>query len=185
MSRFLSHVAFAICSPILFAAVAADASGSPDPPTPPPTPKAAPCTAPEYRQFDFWVGNWNVADPQGKAAGVNQIESILGGCVIRENWMGVGGMVGTSLNIYDAPAGKWRQSWVDSNGSVLLLAGDFHDGKMVLEGSRPLQKGGTVRHRISWQRIGGDPNRVRQLWEASRDDGKTWNVLFDGTYIRI
>ncbi len=55
---------------------------------------------------------------------------------------------------------------------------------MVLEGRRPGKKGGTVIDRIQWGRIGGDPNRVRQLWEVSADGGKTWEVAFDGTYVR-
>ena len=125
----------------------------------------------------------DVVDPQGQSQGTNKIESILSGCVVLENWTGAG-MTGKSFNIYDAPARKWRQSWVDDRGSVLLLEGEFRDGKMVLEGRRPGAQGGTVLHRITWNRIGGDPNRVRQVWEASRDDGKSWRTLFDGTYRR-
>jgi len=37
-----------------------------------------------------------------------------------------------------------------------------------------------VRHQISWEKKGGN---VRQLWQASRNDGKTWTVLFDGLYV--
>ena len=36
------------------------------------------------------------------------------------------------------------------------------------------------RERIAWT-----PNAdgtVRQLWESSKDDGKTWTVSFDGLY---
>jgi hypothetical protein len=176
--RYLAGAA--LCLPLLRIAVS-DATAGQNAPAPAPTP--VPCAAPEYRQFDFWVGKWKVVDPKGQAQGVNEIENILGGCVVRENWKGVGGMNGTSLNIYDAPAKRWRQSWVDSNGSVLLLEGEFRDGKMVLEGTRP-GKDGAVRHRITWQRLAGNADRVRQLWEASRDGGKTWSVLFDGTYVR-
>jgi hypothetical protein len=180
MKSLRCRVGLAISTPLLLAAVSADVTGGSD--SPAPTPAQAPCAAPEYRQFDFWVGNWDVME-EGKLAGTNQIDSTLGGCVVHENWKGAKGMVGTSLNVYDAPAGKWRQSWADSNGSVLLLEGEFRDGKMVLEGSRP-GKGGVVRHRISWQRIGGDPNRVQQLWEVSKDGGKSWSAVFDGTYVR-
>ena len=175
-----SRVGLAICAPLLLAALSADVPGGGD--SPAPTPAPAPCSAPEYRQFDFWVGTWDVME-EGKLAGTNRIDSILGGCVLHENWKGSTGMAGTSLNAYDAPADRWRQSWADSNGSVLLLEGKFQNGTMVLEGTRPA-KGGEARHRISWQRIGGDPNRVRQLWEVSRDGGKSWSNVFDGTYVR-
>lgn len=147
------------------------------------TPAPKPCTAPEYRLFDFWLGTWEVVDPQGQPAGSSRIESILSGCVLLENWTG-GGMSGKSFNIYDAQAKTWRQSWVDDRGSILLLEGGFRDGKMVLEGRRTGPQGGTVVNRIIWNRIDGDPDRVRQLWEASRDNGKSWKTLFDGTYRR-
>jgi len=144
----------------------------------------APCTAPEYRQFDFWAGRWNVTNPAGKKAGTNEIERILGGCVLRENWKGADGSTGTSLNVYDAPSRKWHQTWVDGGGGLLLLAGEFRDGKMVLEGTRPTRNGGVVQNRITWQSIGGGPARVRQLWESSSDGGKSWKTVFDGTYVR-
>jgi hypothetical protein len=28
------------------------------------------------------------------------------------------------------------------------------------------------------------PERVRQYWEQSSDEGKTWNAVFDGMYVR-
>lgn len=31
------------------------------------------CSTPEYRQFDFWVGDWVVHDAAGKLAGTNTI----------------------------------------------------------------------------------------------------------------
>jgi hypothetical protein len=40
-------------------------------------------------------------------------------------------------------------------------------------------------HRITWSRIDGDSDRVRQLWETSRDGGETWSVAFDGEYRRV
>jgi hypothetical protein len=171
----------ALCLVLLCGAVAGAQTPSGTAPAPTPVPK--PCIAPENRQFDFWLGDWDVVDPQGQPQGTSRIESILSGCVVLENWTG-GGMSGKSFNIYDTSARKWRQSWVDDRGSVLLLEGEFRDGKMVLEGRRPGAQGGVVLNRITWNRIGGDPNRVRQVWEASRDDGKSWKTLFDGTYRR-
>ena len=142
------------------------------------------CEAPEYRQFDFWLGDWDVSS-NGQPAGTNRVESIQRGCVLQENWKGsgVGGITGTSYNIYDRGTGRWHQTWVDASGTLLQLDGGLVDGAMVLEGERPSPTGGgTARHRITWT-----PNpdgSVHQLWEASQDDGKTWNVIFDGLYTR-
>ncbi len=149
----------------------------------PAVPPAAPCSAPQHRQFDFWIGDWEVKNAAGNLAGTNRIESILGGCVIRENWQGTQGPAGTSLNLY-APDGKWHQTWVDSQGNLLELAGGLEGGKMVMRGTLPSQRepGKTVLHRVTWAPLDG--GRIRQLWEASRDDGKTWGVQFDGIYSR-
>ena len=100
-------------------------------------PRPKPCATPQHRQFDFWLGDWDVTKPDGKAAGHNRITVILGGCALREEWTGASGTHGTSLNMFDAGARKWRQTWVDDGGTVLLLTGEFKGGKMVLEGDSP------------------------------------------------
>ena len=143
------------------------------------------CEAPEHRQFDFWLGEWNVSS-NGQPAGTNSIRATLGGCVLQENWQGAGsgGISGTSFNIYDRDRGLWHQTWVDANGTLLQLDGGLSDGSMVLEGERPVPSGnGTVLHRISW--TPQEDDSVRQLWEASQDSGESWNVIFDGLYTRI
>src|SRR3954470_11889409 len=81
------------------------------------------CSEPEYHQFDFWIGDWDVRGPKGKQAGVNHIRSILDGCVLQENWSGAGGSTGTSYNIYDRTQKKWHQTWVDNQGTLLQLDG--------------------------------------------------------------
>lgn len=146
------------------------------------TPAANPCTAPAHRQFDFWLGDWDVATPDGKAAGHNRITLILGGCALREEWAGTSGNHGTSLNMFDAGARRWRQTWVDDGGTVLLLTGEFKGGKMVLEGESPAAGGATVRQRITWTPL--SRGRVRQLWDSSADGGKSWKIEFDGTYTK-
>jgi hypothetical protein len=162
---------------MLVAALVVEARGqSPAPPSQPP------CSAPENRQFDFWIGSWNVENPKGQFVGTNEITSILSGCALEENWKGAKGLVGTSYNTYDPLTRKWHQTWIDSSGSLLLLDGGLVDGKMVLTGTQPDSSGGTLQHRITWTPI--DSESVRQFWESSTDGGKTWTVAFDGLYRR-
>ncbi len=150
-------------------------------PEQPPAPQ--PCSTRNHRQFDFWIGEWNVTSGD-QHAGTNSIEVILDGCALQENWQGAGqpGLTGTSFNIYDQANDKWHQTWVDNTGTLLELDGGMAGGTMVLSGRRPSQDGSSmVTHRITWT-----PNRdgsVRQLWEAS-GNGKEWTVLFDGLYQR-
>ena len=140
-----------------------------------------PCKgSPEYRQLDFWVGDWDV-QVMGQPAGSSSVQRILGECVIFENWSGAGGMNGKSFNVYNAATGKWQQTWVDDRGSVLELAGSFSDGAMRFSGETKGAKG-KVLQRLTFFNLGHD--KVRQLWEQSTDNGKTWAVTFDGLYTR-
>ena len=82
------------------------------------------CSSSEYRQFDFWIGQWNVTS-DGQPAGTNSIHLIHDGCALQENWQGSGegGISGTSFNIYDQATGRWHQTWVDDSGTLLQLDG--------------------------------------------------------------
>jgi hypothetical protein len=111
-------------------------------------PPAKACTGPEYHQFDFWIGEWDVMLPNGKRAGVNRIEPILGGCALRESWSGAGGSRGTSYNAWDATRRRWHQTWVDNQGTLLVIEGAFADGRMVLQGETVDTAGGKQLQRI-------------------------------------
>lgn len=140
------------------------------------------CSAPEYRQFDFWIGNWRVETPDGKLAGHNRITSIHDGCGLREEWTGAGPSRGGSLNIYDAIRGVWHQTWIDNGGLLLTIEGGLRDGRMVLEGARRNQDGDEISERITWTPL--ERGNVEQRWEQSTDGGETWKVVFLGIYKR-
>jgi hypothetical protein len=142
-----------------------------------------PCDSPEFRQFDFWIGEWDVQNQQGKAAGTSFITPVLNGCAIHEEWHSAGStFAGNSYNAFDRARNVWHQTWVDNSGLLLQLEGEFKDGKMVLVGERPGSDGGTVINRIAWEALA--PDSVRQVWDVSSDGGATWTVQFDGLYVR-
>ena len=87
------------------------------------------CSGPEYRQFDFRVGDWEVRTPDGNLAGTNTITPMLNGCVLHEQWAGAGGSVGENFNIYDRQSGTWHQTWVANGGLLLRLDGGMADGE--------------------------------------------------------
>jgi hypothetical protein len=144
----------------------------------------SPCQGPEYRQFDFWIGHWDVYGADGNKVGENRIDAFGNGCALLENWSGSSGVTGKSLTMYDATDRQWHQTWVDSSGSRLLLDGGLVDGNMVMgsESPNPTAPGATVRQRIHW--TPAPDGSVRQLWETSTDGGHSWSVAFDGRYVK-
>ena len=139
-----------------------------------------PCSTSEYRQFDFWLGDWEVFNQDGQRVGENVITLEQGRCVLHEHWTGAGGGTGESFNIYDNKRGVWHQTWVAASGNLLLLDGGLQDGSMVLEGTQPMPDGKTMHNRISW--IPQDDGSVHQVWEQSLDGGETWKTGFYGIY---
>lgn len=143
-----------------------------------------PCEArPESHAFDFWIGNWDVKNPQGQLAGHSRIEQILGQCVILENWTGTQGGSGKSFNAYDAASGAWRQFWVDDRGTVAEFTGGvYKDGAMRFVTHSKAADGSEILGRMSFHNL--SPDRVRQWKESSTDAGKTWTTDYDFTYER-
>ena len=152
-------------------------------PAPPPQPRPNPCDAPEFRHFDFWLGEWDVKSADGsRTLGHNIIEPLAGNCGVHENWTGAGGGTGRSLNTFQRSDNKWHQVWVGMGGGVLHLIGGLKDGAMVLENSTRQPNGQPLMNRVTWSKL--PDGRVRQHWETSTDDGKTWTTTFDGYYNR-
>jgi len=147
-----------------------------------------PCTAAPQKQFDFWVGEWDLTWPGQNAGemgrGTNSIKRILDGCVVQESFSGQDAMHlrGTSVSIFDANSGKWKQTWVDNEGGYLDFVGELKNGQMILqrEASRP--DGSKILQRMVWKNI--TANELDWSWEASRDGGKTWQVQWPIHYKR-
>jgi hypothetical protein len=146
---------------------------------------ARPCVyAAEYRQFDFWIGEWSVTSA-GAPAGESHVEKILAECVIWENWTGTSGLSGKSFNIWDSTRSEWRQSWYDSTGTVTEYHGTFADKKLVFLADSllpgPDGKLQPTKQRMTFFDQGGT---VRQLGENSTDGGASWQTVYDLLYTR-
>src|SRR5215208_530032 len=150
---------------------------------PGPAPGAA-CAAPEYRQFDFWVGQWQVVTPTGSPSGTNVISRELGGCAVEERWTDGGGGRGRSINAYDPTDRRWHQHWVFAAGGparVVHYAGRLVQGRMVLGGARTFPGGTRVQDLGVW--IAHSPDSVQQEFYTIASDTSSPNV-FDGRYLR-
>jgi hypothetical protein len=150
----------------------------------PNAPPASHCAGAEYREFDFWVGSWDVYPTGGSQLVAHSlIESVYNGCGVRENWMPLEmENSGGSLNSYVATERLWRQTWVDSSGARVDFKGGLKGRAMVLQGYWQdfLAPGKHALVRMTYSRA--PDGSVRQLGEASEDNGKSWHPSFDFTY---
>lgn len=156
-------------------------------PAPPASPPAAPspqppaCDSAEYRQLDFWVGEWDVefdnADGSVGRAENRITRDEYGDCVITERFRQPGGgpggadYLGTSYSIFDRQTRSWRQMWVDNGGNVFDLrggpvAGERHVFELVnIEPRGPNR----LQMRMIWQDVTADSLVWR--WQAQAPDG--------------
>jgi hypothetical protein len=147
-----------------------------------PPPAAAPCTSSEARQFDFWVGKWDVyatSKPDQKVA-TSLIEKLYHGCAIRENWMPLNDSPGGSMNAYSPEKKQWRQFWADSNGGSAEFSGRWNGHSMILTGTWPQPGHPTQITRMTYTPL--SDGQVEQLGITSDDAGKTWQPSFDFIY---
>ena len=141
-----------------------------------------PCAAPEYRQFDFWVGDWEVRSPAGQIVGTNDVTLEQEGCLLVEHWKSSEGVqTGSSFNYYDIRDKKWHQLYIDNSGNAgafPAMAGSLQEGKMVLLTDA---KDGSF-SRWTWYEV--KPGAVRQMAEQTTDGGNHWNTTWDSTYVK-
>lgn len=138
--------------------------------------QAPPCSGPEFRQMDFWLGDWDARyanDPSMPADGRNVITRAYGGCVIQEQFDGgpaAQGLIGHSVSTFHAPLGKWRQTWVDNQGGYFALVGGPVGDDFVLENTRLTDTAPYMR--MLFEDI--TPASFTWRWQQSTDAGATW-----------
>jgi tetratricopeptide (TPR) repeat protein len=147
---------------------------------------AYPClNLPQSRQFDFWIGEWDVyvTTNLNIKAGVNKITQQPGGCVLLESWEAQGPHRGVSINYYDPADSTWKQKWAGSGQDIVeFYDGRYEEGVMRFKSNVPNGDGTYSQGKLTFTNI--EPGKVRQHSERSPDGGKTWQTVYDFTYIR-
>lgn len=133
----------------------------------------APCATAQDRQFDFWLGNWNFSAP-GSFPGTDDVTLAAGGCLVDESFQDSSQTRGRSVSLFSRQDGRWHQTYVDTRGGRLVMAGGFVNGRMVLDVS--------ATERFVWQTL--DARTVRYAGERTVDGGATWTTNFDARYTR-
>jgi len=150
------------------------AAGPPSPPT-----ASFKCADPGFRQFDFWLGDWDTFEADGNTASSiarAHVDPIAGGCAVHELYEQTDRLIGDSILSFDPVRKVWQQTWVTNGGSLMVLAGAFKAGAVTLEGEYHSGSGNSWLHRITWKTEG---TGVRETAVLSKDGGKTWQPSFD------
>jgi hypothetical protein len=146
-----------------------------------------PCSSPEANQFDFWIGEWKVEwqnTDSTKAEGTNVVTSILGSCVIEENFSGKPGVdfMGKSFSVYNPAKRMWQQTWVDDQGGYMVFTGGMENDKMILSRKISKDEKGLIQRMIFYN-ISKD--EFDWNWESSENNGVTWTLNWKLHYSRI
>ncbi len=146
-----------------------------------------PCSKPPFRQFDFWIGEWEVYGVKGAKAGDSKISLMLDSCVILEEWTSAGaqqGLIytGKSYNSYNAATRQWQQTWVDNTGNTTeFLRGEGSEGKIIYYADKVGGTDGkTFMRRLTFTKLSNE--KIRQFGERSDDGGTTWTTEYDLEY---
>jgi len=131
---------------------------------------STPCTLPEHRQFDFWLGSWDVATT-GAPFAVSDITATPEGCAILEHWQPNSAPVGRSISFYEPSTDMWYQTYVDADGQRLTIAGRFEGGVMTMINP---PGGGTTHERWQWF---VDGNGVRQTAAPTTNGGVSYQAF--------
>lgn len=136
----------------------------------------------QSRQLDFWLGNWTVTYPGASTASSSKVRLELNKCVLVENWNGGKDHQGINVFAYSADDQRWHGMFADNEGRVHVFEGKVDEGTAEFQGPGVGPNGEKDLNRIRITRQG--PDRVRQTWEKSKDNGSKWVTVFQGEYTR-
>jgi hypothetical protein len=147
--------------------------------------------APESKQFDFLLGQWELdVQPKvsGIAAAIHGVPRLAGtwkawrtldGLAVEDELRVVdasGNPISLShaLRTYSKSEGRWKAQGLDAYRSHFSeSSGQFQGGEMRLNGRSLDAEGRPVLTRIRYYDIG--PNGFRMQQDRSGDDGRTWD----------
>lgn len=156
---------------------------------------SANCADKNFKEFDFWLGEWEIKQKILKADGTwfeskaeTKVSKILDGCAVQENWEGEvfffwEGMnqpekiKALSVRFFDAKTQKWTINWMDTRSPKFsVFEGDFNYGKGELFRSLKDENGSETVLRITFSDIKADS--VHWDLAFSKDGGKTFTMLW-------
>lgn len=137
--------------------------------------------------FNFWLGTWNATwDENGTTChGTSEITRIMNNTFIHESFSILDGankgFKGESFSTLDNTDGKWKQTWIDTDGSYLDFTGGIDGDTKLFERNIVNTKGIKTYQRMRFYNI--KPDSFLWDWEKS-EDGIKWNLSWRISYTR-
>ncbi|MFG0256317.1 MAG: hypothetical protein ACF8GE_00265 [Phycisphaerales bacterium JB043] len=139
------------------------------------------------RQFDFWVGEWDVLNKSKRGDQWAQwpsqaiIEGAVGGDAIVEFWNSLepsADIVGFSMRWYDEEAQEWVivLNWPQTSGSFSRMIGKLEGDAIVLYPPGFEEEGRQQGARFLFSKI--TPTSLQWHQEVTGDGGKTWDTTW-------
>jgi hypothetical protein len=125
----------------------------------------------------FAIGHFRMTAHGGPLAGHLHMAPMLLRCAMRGHWRGAIAGRGEVTTWYDRFQQRWHQLYINDDGHPLMMSGVVQDGALVFTGVNTFFDGRVGLHRMSWSPLPG--GGLRQHWELSLDEGKTWETLID------
>jgi hypothetical protein len=148
----------------------------------PRTTAAPPCaTDSNYQRLAFWVGDWEVLDSTGARYATQRVRAVIDACAITAEWTGGVGDRGISLSAFDGRTAEWRQVYVSNQvpvplGVTLRRSDPSYGGPGLRFVPLVESPAGSSETRVTI--MPSSDHRVMELFESSRDGGKTWALVF-------
>lgn len=134
------------------------------------------------RALDFWLGDWSIAAPGGGPDASSKVTPDLDHCLVIERWKG-GDETGVNIFGYSPDDKSWHGLFANNQGHIhVFFHGTVASDSAEFTGPNKGPDGRTILNRITIRRI--DAMHVQEMWEKSRDGGKTWTTLFRLRYTR-
>jgi len=135
-----------------------------------------------YQRLAFWVGDWEVVDSNGTHYATQRVRAVIDGCAFTAEWTGRVGDKGLNLSSFDGRTGEWRQVYVSNQvpaplGVAIRRSDPTYGGPGIRFISLIEPPAGELaRSRVTIMPLAD--HRAMQLFEDSKDGGKTWQVVF-------
>lgn len=147
----------------------------------------------EIHQLDWFIGEWQVKSRIKTQEGwaedelESTIEPMLDGHALLEKFWGTldGDPINAmSMRVYCPQNKRWEQAWLDTSGKTIgVFYGEYKDGQFIGRNQKSVLDPQSERYgREIFSNI--TENTFDWRYEASKDQGQSWTVIWELVYTR-